>query len=110
MVPTLAERGEVVVENILSIRLHPERLSRGDLITFNSPLDPSRVACKRIIGLPGDIICVDPTGTEAPSTEHVIVPTGHVWISGDNAAYSRDSRLYGPLPMSLIRSKLVARV
>jgi inner membrane protease subunit 1 len=35
----------------------------------------------------------------------VQVPEGHVWVSGDNLPYSRDSRFHGPLPMALIRGK-----
>jgi len=110
MLPTLANSGEVVVENILFYRTHPENIKRGDLVTFRSPLDASRIICKRVIGLPGDTICVDPTGEKAPPTEHVIIPKGHFWISGDNAAYSRDSRDYGPVPAALVRGKLVARI
>src|ERR1700722_3690546 len=109
MLPTLAESGELVIENLLAFRLFPN-LQRGDLIILKSPLQPSRIICKRILGLPGDVVCVDPTGVYAPSTEHVIVPKGHIWIVGDNAAHSRDSRQYGPVSMSLIRGKLFARV
>jgi mitochondrial inner membrane protease subunit 1 len=110
MLPTMAEEGEIAVESILAYRLWPNSLARGDLITLTSPLDPSRVICKRVAGLPGDIVCVDPTGLKAPSTEHVVVPKGHVWLIGDNAAVARDSRDYGPVSMALIRGKLVARV
>jgi inner membrane protease subunit 1 len=110
MLPTLATEGEIVIEDRLTFRLFPDRLSRGDLITLKSPLEPGRIICKRVIGLPGDVVCVDPTGKKAPSTEHVIIPKGHVWISGDNAAWSRDSRNYGPVSMSLIQGRLLARV
>lgn len=110
MMPTLADSGEIVVEDRLSIRWNPTGIARGDLITLYSPLDPSRIICKRVIGLPGDVVCVDPTGQKAPSTEHVVIPKGHLWISGDNAAMSRDSRDYGPVSMSLVRAKLRARV
>ncbi|GLB36341.1 putative peptidase S24-like [Lyophyllum shimeji] len=110
MLPTLAHDGELVIEDRLTWRLFPERLSRGDLVVLQSPLEPGRIICKRILGMPGDIVCVDPTGELAPSTEHVIVPKGHVWISGDNAAYSRDSRVYGPVSMSLIQGRLLARI
>ena len=110
MLPTLADFGEFVVENRLIYRLYPNNLSRGDLITLKSPLEPSRIICKRVIGLPGDTICVDPTGEYADPSQHVVIPRGHVWIIGDNAAYSRDSRLYGPVPIALIRGKLQARV
>ncbi|KAL0580283.1 hypothetical protein V5O48_001700 [Marasmius crinis-equi] len=110
MLPTLANEGEIVIEDRLTYRLWPESLARGELLILKSPIDPNRIICKRVIGLPGDTICVDPTGEKAPSTEHVVIPKGHVWISGDNAAYSRDSREYGPVPMALIQSRLYARV
>src|SRR5882757_9552204 len=89
MLPTMEATGELVLENRLIGRFFPECLTRGDLVTFVSPLDPKRVVCKRILGLPGDIVCVDPTGELAPSSEHVVIPKGHLWFSGDNAAWSR---------------------
>ena len=107
MVPTMSHTGEWVIENRW---IKPERLQRGDLVTFISPLEPGRVVCKRLIGLPGDVVCVDPTGRLAPSTEHVVIPRGHVWMSGDNAEISRDSRDYGPVSLALVKGKLVARV
>ncbi|KAJ8084227.1 hypothetical protein PM082_002994 [Marasmius tenuissimus] len=110
MLPTLANEGEIVIEDRLTYRLWPESLARGDLLILKSPIDANRLICKRLLGLPGDTICVDPTGEKALSTEHVTIPKGHVWISGDNAAYSRDSREYGPVPMALIQAKLHARV
>ena len=110
MLPTISVEGELVFTNKLVCRLFPERLSRGDIVTYVSPLDPQRVVCKRILGLPGDTICVDPTGEKAPSTEHVIVPAGHFWVGGDNAAWSRDSRYYGPVPIALMKGRLVAKV
>jgi len=110
MLPTLADHGEYVIEDRFSLWLFPGSLRRGELIVLQSPIEPGRSICKRIIGMPGDVICVDPTGKYAPSSEHVIIPKGHVWISGDNAAYSRDSRLYGPVSMSLIQGRLWARV
>ncbi|EEB88297.1 hypothetical protein MPER_13940 [Moniliophthora perniciosa FA553] len=110
MLPTFANEGEIVIEDRLTYRLWPESLARGDLVVLTSPIDPTMKICKRVLGLPGDIICVDPTGEKAPSTEHVLVPRGHIWISGDNAVYSRDSRDYGPVPMALIQGRVYARV
>ncbi|PPQ72717.1 hypothetical protein CVT26_003012 [Gymnopilus dilepis] len=110
MLPTLANSGEVIIEDCLTYRLFPHKLARGDLIILESPIAPGRMICKRIIGLPGDTICVDPTGQYAPSTEHVVVPKGHIWISGDNAAASRDSRMYGPVPIALVKGRLFARI
>jgi len=110
MLPTLDNSGELVVESILPYRLFPSHLARGELITLTSPVNPSRIICKRVLGLPGDVVCVDPTGIKALSTEHVIVPKGHIWIVGDNASWSRDSRDYGPVSMALIRGRIAARI
>jgi len=110
MLPTMEAEGELVLENRFVGRFYPERLARGDLVTFVSPLDPQRIVCKRILGLPGDIVCVDPTGDIVPSSEHVIIPKGHLWFGGDNASWSRDSRYYGPVSIALVRGRLVAKV
>lgn len=110
MLPTMEAQGELVLENRFIGRFYPDRLTRGDLVTFVSPLDPQRAVCKRILGLPGDTMCVDPTGEIARSSEHVVIPKGHIWVGGDNAAWSRDSRDYGPVSIALVRGKLVAKV
>ncbi|KII93336.1 hypothetical protein PLICRDRAFT_131001, partial [Plicaturopsis crispa FD-325 SS-3] len=109
MLPTFRE-GAVIIEDLLSLRLHPDRLARGDVITLYSPLAPSRIVCKRVLGLPGDIVCVDPIGLKAPSSEHVVVPAGHIWISSDNLSLSRDSRVYGPVSIGLVRGRVWAQV
>ena len=38
------------------------------------------------------------------------MPEGHCWLAGDNVPWSRDSRDYGPLPLALIKGKVVARI
>ncbi|TEB39181.1 signal peptidase I family protein [Coprinellus micaceus] len=110
MLPTLANEGEIVVVDRLSRNLNPYNIRRGELLILLSPLDSTRTICKRVVGLPGDIVCVDPTGQAAPSTEHVKIPRGHIWIAGDNADASRDSRTYGPVPIGLVQGKLRARL
>ena len=112
MLPTFSNGIECIVEDTLSIRLFPRPLKRGEVVVFNSPRVPSAQICKRVIGLPGDVVCVDPTGQrgEAMREEYVKVPEGHVWIAGDNAAASRDSRDYGPVPIALVRSRVAAKV
>jgi len=110
MMPTLSHSGDLLIESCLSRRLWPTSFQRGDLVTVISPLDPHRLVCKRILGLEGDTVCVDPTGDVVPSNEHIVVPKGHIWIIGDNATASRDSRTYGPVPMALVQGKVLARV
>ena len=38
------------------------------------------------------------------------MPQGHCWIVGDNLVASRDSRYFGPVPLGLIRGKVIASV
>lgn len=51
--------------------------------------------CKRIRALEGDIVFVRSTPYEV---KKVILQPGEVWLQGDNASNSYDSRMYGPLP------------
>lgn len=43
-------------------------------------------------------------------SSNLTVPPGHVWIEGDNAARSRDSRDFGPIPLGLVRGRAVCKV
>ena len=83
---------------------------------------PHEHGCKRVIGMPGDFVSVitpgrrdtdieadDVDGKWASVREEVIrVPEGHCWVQGDNLEWSRDSRLFGPLPLGLVKSKVLA--
>ncbi len=40
----------------------------------------------------------------------VVVPTGRVWLQGDNLHNSTDSRVYGPVPHGLIRGRVLCRI
>jgi inner membrane protease subunit 1 len=99
-------------------------LKVGDVITYTHPLFPSQQGCKRVIGMPGDFVsvvtpgradedieAVDTEGRWASVREQVVqVPEGHCWIAGDNLEWSRDSRLYGALPLGLVTAKVFAVV
>ena len=129
MLPTLAATNDYVH----AIKKHKDGkgCQIGDCIVAVKPSDPDHRVCKRITGMPGDIILVDPSmrsnvyGTEPTvrsieeldgSVEDydenfdsfIKVPKGHVWVTGDNLSHSLDSRTYNALPMGLIRGKIVA--
>ena len=108
MMPTFSPGMNIILGDCLSIRLRLLSLQRGDVVTFLKPTGREISVCKRIIGLLGDIICVNPD--DPTSVDHIIVPNGHVWVQGDNGPFSLDSRAYGPVPLALIRSKIIARV
>lgn len=160
MYPTLALKGDYLLSlRISTLRTFfsrtPPHISRGDLIDFVSPSDPTYSVCKRVIGIEGDVVCLDPSKSFAPLTRHlhnspsslteeddiiaakgrlrepldteeeevpvipavdgtvgpfIRVPRGYVWVVGDNLSNSTDSRKYGPVPLGLIRGKIVARL
>jgi len=117
MLPTLRARGDWILHDRLSHRLSGlSSLDRGSLVVYTSPLDRTRAVCKRLIGLPGDVICIDPypdpedlEGEEEPRNgkklQHIVVPEGHFWAQGDNRALTRDSSTYGPVPFGLLRGQ-----
>lgn len=118
MLPTLQSQSDYVHA------LKKYRLGRnvdiGDCIVAIKPSDPEHRVCKRISGMPGDVILVDPssssplTNSAAECAAHegfnkfIRVPEGHVWVTGDNLCHSLDSRSYSVLPMALIKGKIVA--
>lgn len=42
--------------------------------------------------------------------QYMTVPRGHVWLLGDNATDSNDSRMYGPVALGLVLHKVIASV
>ena len=47
---------------------------------------------------------------QQPQGHMVEIPPGHVWLEGDNALNSTDSRYYGPVPSSLVKGRVILRV
>jgi hypothetical protein len=39
-----------------------------------------------------------------------VIPRGHIWVEGDNTANSTDSRDYGPLPLGLVKGRVLFRL
>ncbi|KZT33017.1 LexA/Signal peptidase [Sistotremastrum suecicum HHB10207 ss-3] len=151
------------------------KLKRGDIVVVRSPVDPRMVICKRVLGLEGDIVALDPLAPQTPRPQgsipespssgiesipsspaspilqfvprrfqnifsvtpsspsspsstlapmpmqspspssltqptHILIPPGHIWLTGDNTSMSRDSRLYGPVSVALVRGVVRARI
>ncbi|KAI8326253.1 LexA/Signal peptidase [Martensiomyces pterosporus] len=103
MLPTLNMAGDILlIERLPGWR---NRLRVGDIVTFTSPLNPERRAVKRLLAVEGDTICVDPTKDRLAFVQ---IPKGYVWLQGDNYSNSTDSRTYGPIPVSLLRGRVLA--
>ncbi|KAJ1971996.1 hypothetical protein H4R35_004933 [Dimargaris xerosporica] len=105
MLPTLHVVGDFVVYDRYSHKIGNIRV--GDIVVCICPSDPNRAICKRVLGMPGDQICIDPRD---PGSKVIEIPPGHVWLQGDNMKHSVDSRYYGPIPMGLLQGKVRASI
>lgn len=105
MIPTLSWDGVWVLISRFFHR-RGRNIAVGDLISFENPIRPGYYSIKRVIGMPGDFVCRDTPGKGDGWL--VQVPEGHCWVNGDNLAASRDSRHFGPLPLALVRGKVLA--
>ena len=74
------------------------QIALEDIVVAKNPTQPKENIIKRIKGLPGDRIPYEFRQLEK------FVPSGQVWVEGDNSTDSRDSRNFGPLPIGNVRS------
>jgi signal peptidase I len=122
MQPSLHTNERLVVEK-LSYRFHGPR--RGDVVVLHDPTDGStELLIKRVIGLPGERVTIadgrvfiDGVALEEPyldqqtdsSGRSWLVPPLHVFVMGDNRGASRDSRVFGPIPLESVVGRALVR-
>ncbi|KAL2262448.1 hypothetical protein VTK26DRAFT_1297 [Humicola hyalothermophila] len=118
MLPTFSVWGEWLL--VSKLHRHGRGVAVGDVVAYSIPIN-DEVGVKRVLGLEGDYVLMDapdsggggggggPAGGGG-SGAMIQVPKGHCWIVGDNLVASRDSRYFGPVPLALIRGKVIATV
>ena len=131
MLSTIQEGDRLVGEKLTLRWRAPEP---GDIVFFDNPDGSATPLVKRVIATAGQTVdlsygtvVVDGQELQEPYTagrpsypldghadnldENVTfpytVPEGCVWVMGDNRTNSRDSRYFGAVPVSLIKSKAV---
>jgi signal peptidase I len=99
-----------------------ENISRGDVVVFHYPRDPSKSYIKRIIALPGDDLSIDDGRVyvngkrvaepyvprlyrDARSLPETVIPPHEYFVMGDHRSISSDSRDFGPVDRDLIYGK-----
>ncbi|KAF3624406.1 putative protein yippee-like isoform X1 [Capsicum annuum] len=93
-------RDFVVVEKLC---LEKYKFSLGDVVVFSSPTNHKEKNMKRITALPGDLV-------STPHYDAVVISEGHCWVEGDNQAWSLDSRSFGPIPLGLVRGRVLVEL
>jgi signal peptidase I len=121
MMPSLEDQERIFVNKFV-YRLEP--ISRGDIVVFRYPRDPSKSYIKRVIGVEGDRIRIDggqvyvngepldedyvpPAYADARSYPETVVPPRCYFVLGDHRSMSNDSRDFGPVNQSYIYGKAV---
>jgi signal peptidase I len=121
MMPSLEDQERIFVNKFV-YRLEP--ISRGDIVVFRYPRDPSKSYIKRVIGVAGDRIRIDggqvyvnnqaldedyvpPAYDDARSYPETVVPPHCYFVLGDHRSMSNDSRDFGPVNHSYIYGKAV---
>lgn len=119
MEPTL-QAGEILLVNKLAYRF--SQIEHGQIITFHYPLQPQLDYVKRVIGLPGDVVEVqdgqvrvngrqlyEPYISAPPEYSGIWeVPSGQLFVLGDNRNPSADSHVWGFVPLENVIGKVIA--
>ncbi|MDE2021595.1 MAG: signal peptidase I [Patescibacteria group bacterium] len=123
MHPTFENLDYLIVDELV-YDLHTP--TRGDVIVFRYPGNPSIFYIKRIIGLPGETVAINRgvvtittndgkkislaepyvVAEDATYTNSVSLGADEYFVMGDNRPNSSDSRVWGPLP----RKNIIGRV
>jgi signal peptidase I len=119
MLPELRDQDRLFI-NKFAYRF--ESISRGDVVVFRYPRDPSKSYIKRVIALPGDTLRIDEGRVyvngkriaepyvplryrDVRSMSRIVIPPSDYFVMGDHRSISSDSRDFGPVARDLIYGK-----
>jgi signal peptidase I len=121
MEPGLHTNERLVIEK-LSYHFHGPR--RGDVVVLRDPGGGPELLIKRVVGLPGERVTladgrvyIDSVQLDEPYLDQPtqgggrswVVPPLHVFVLGDNRSASRDSRVFGPVPLEELVGRALIR-
>jgi mitochondrial inner membrane protease subunit 1 len=102
MLPTFRSDGDIVL--VQKTLIDPYQV--GDVVICQSISNPKKTVCKRLAALPGDFVRLEtPFGLI-----NYQIPVDQIWLLGDNPLNSHDSRHYGPVPMSMLKGRVVRKI
>ena len=131
MEPNLYDSDQLFVQKVS--KLFPSGITHGDIITVNAEglagHTGDRNIIKRVIGLPGDKVDINPDGVYCngvkilepyinsdivtkerdPLFSHVKLGENQYYVLGDNRGVSLDSRMFGPIDKSRVIGEVLIR-
>lgn len=129
MDPTFTDGDYLIVDQL---SYHFEDPSRGDVIIFKYPKDTTKYFIKRVIGLPEETVSIQGKTVRITNAAHpdgftlpenyiaaqneklddysITLKKGEYFVLGDNRLGSLDSRVWGPVPETLITGRPLIRV
>ena len=106
MMPTINPAGNLVLIDSFNYRLRGAPYKNGDVVISTCPYDADKTVCKRVAAVEGEYVRVRGPHGMGLNSDRIKIPPGHVWLAGDNASNSTDSRTYGPVSLGLIKGKV----
>lgn len=128
MEPNFEDREYLIIDEITPVF---RGLTRGTVIVFHYPLNPSEFFIKRVVGLPGETVVIkngeikirNAEGNETILRESYLargmvtigdlemkIPENNFFVLGDNRNFSSDSRRWGLLPKDQVTGKALLRL
>lgn len=109
MYPTFKGRDEVVLVDAFTP--WAGNIKKGDIVICTRPMSSTvhDNVIKRVSAIEMETVTLYPDINHA-DVRLVEVPKGHIWLLGDNPAHSLDSRTYGPVPMALVKGRVLFQV
>lgn len=121
MLPGLVDQERIFINKFV---YHLEPISRGDVVVFRYPGDPSKSYIKRVVAVGGDRVRIDDGRVyvngrrlresyvpaqfrDERSFPETLIPQDSFFLLGDHRSSSSDSRDFGPVERQYIYGKAV---
>ena len=113
MSPTFNPERDLRTRDIVLLQKAPADIEPGNIVFLRHPNDRHRLLVKRVIAVSGQVVQPRTTTTRHPSIYEnyagwLTIPEGACWVEGDEPFVGIDSNQFGPIPIGLVESRVIA--